>query len=57
MQHTSSARYRNPCKGDRKWVSDGALVAREDIEFKKSEHGSTLPGDSACAAALATMMS
>jgi acetylornithine/N-succinyldiaminopimelate aminotransferase len=34
----------------------GALVAREDIEFKKSEHGSTFAGGPlACAAALATI--
>ncbi|MDO9034257.1 MAG: acetylornithine/succinylornithine family transaminase [Methanoregula sp.] len=34
----------------------GALVAREDLEFKKSEHGSTFAGGPlACAAALATI--
>jgi acetylornithine/N-succinyldiaminopimelate aminotransferase len=34
----------------------GALVAREGIEFKKSEHGSTFAGGPlACAAALATI--
>lgn len=34
----------------------GALVAREDLAFKKSEHGSTFAGGPlACAAALATM--
>ena len=34
----------------------GALVAREGLEFKKSEHGSTFAGGPlACAAALATM--
>src|SRR5512136_48287 len=34
----------------------GALVAREDLEFKKGEHGSTFAGGPlACAAALATI--
>jgi acetylornithine/N-succinyldiaminopimelate aminotransferase len=34
----------------------GALVAREGLEFKKSEHGSTFAGGPlACATALATM--
>ena len=34
----------------------GALVAREGLEFKKSEHGSTFAGGPlACAAALATI--
>ena len=34
----------------------GALVAREDLEFRKSEHGSTFAGGPlACAAALATI--
>jgi len=34
----------------------GALLAREDLEFKKSEHGSTFAGGPlACAAALATI--
>ena len=34
----------------------GALVAREDLEFKKSEHGSTFAGGPlACSAALATI--
>jgi len=34
----------------------GALVAREGIEFQKSEHGSTFAGGPlACAAALATI--
>jgi len=34
----------------------GALVAREDLEFKKSEHGSTFAGGPlACAASLATI--
>ena len=34
----------------------GALVAREDLEFKKSEHGSTFAGGPlACAAAMATI--
>jgi len=34
----------------------GALAAREDLEFKKSEHGSTFAGGPlACAAALATI--
>ncbi len=34
----------------------GALVAREGIEFKKSEHGSTFAGGPlACSAALATL--
>ena len=34
----------------------GALIAREDLEFKKSEHGSTFAGGPlACAAALATI--
>ncbi len=34
----------------------GALVAREDLEFKKSEHGSTFAGGPlACATALATI--
>ncbi len=34
----------------------GALVAREDLEFNKSEHGSTFAGGPlACAAALATI--
>ncbi|PKL59405.1 MAG: aspartate aminotransferase family protein [Methanomicrobiales archaeon HGW-Methanomicrobiales-4] len=34
----------------------GAIVAREDLEFKKSEHGSTFAGGPiACAAALATI--
>jgi len=34
----------------------GAIVAREDLEFKKSEHGSTFAGGPvACAAGLATL--
>jgi acetylornithine/N-succinyldiaminopimelate aminotransferase len=34
----------------------GALVAREDLEFRKSEHGSTFAGGPlACAAAMATI--
>jgi acetylornithine/N-succinyldiaminopimelate aminotransferase len=34
----------------------GALVAREDLEFRKSEHGSTFAGGPlACSAALATI--
>jgi acetylornithine/N-succinyldiaminopimelate aminotransferase len=34
----------------------GALLAREDLEFKKSEHGSTFAGGPlACAASLATI--
>ncbi|PKL69936.1 MAG: aspartate aminotransferase family protein [Methanomicrobiales archaeon HGW-Methanomicrobiales-1] len=57
MQHTKvQADIVTLAKGIASGFPMGALVAREDLEFKKSEHGSTFAGGPlACAAALATI--
>ena len=57
MQHTNvKPDIVTLAKGIASGFPMGALVAREDLEFKKSEHGSTFAGGPlACAAALATI--
>jgi acetylornithine/N-succinyldiaminopimelate aminotransferase len=57
MQHTKvSPDIVTLAKGIASGFPMGALVAREGLEFKKSEHGSTFAGGPlACAAALATI--
>jgi acetylornithine/N-succinyldiaminopimelate aminotransferase len=57
MQHTNvKPDIVTLAKGIASGFPIGALVAREDLEFKKSEHGSTFAGGPlACAAALATI--
>jgi acetylornithine/N-succinyldiaminopimelate aminotransferase len=57
MQHTTvMPDIITLAKGIASGIPMGALVAREDLEFKKSEHGSTFAGGPiACAAALATI--
>jgi acetylornithine/N-succinyldiaminopimelate aminotransferase len=57
MQHTTvMPDIVTLAKGIASGIPMGALVAREDLEFKKSEHGSTFAGGPiACAAALATI--
>jgi acetylornithine/N-succinyldiaminopimelate aminotransferase len=56
MQHTKvEADIVTLAKGIASGFPMGALLAREGLEFKKSEHGSTFAGGPlACAAALAT---
>ena len=57
MQHTNvKPDIVTLAKGIASGFPMGALLAREDLEFKKSEHGSTFAGGPlACAAALATI--
>jgi acetylornithine/N-succinyldiaminopimelate aminotransferase len=57
MQHTNvKPDIVTLAKGIASGFPMGALVAREDLEFKKSEHGSTFAGGPlACSAALATI--
>ena len=57
MQHTNvQPDVVTLAKGIASGFPMGALVAREGLEFRKSEHGSTFAGGPlACAAALATM--